>query len=173
MTLTQYYFRHSGYLDPAHTESVAASFTPSYQQMVRPQERTAFPRLRSIKRVAARTVTRTTHRFLSCSASQRNATKKWGLMWKVVTSRHRAHELVHLELIPLRSTNPLSSNSRTSQRILPSPLRMSCSPKPTNRPVDCPLVLLPLAQILEVVNSSILARSVIMTFNNDHLLNIF
>ena len=141
--------------------------------MVRPQEQTVSPRPRSIKRVAARTVTRTMHRFLYCSASQRSAIKKWGLMWKVVTSRHRAHELVHLELIPLRSTNPLSSSSRTSQRILPSPLRMSCSLKPTNRPVDCPLVLLLLDQILGVVSSSILARSVILTFNNDHLLIFF
>ncbi len=137
-----YTFRPSGYPVPAHTESVAASYTLSYQQMVRPQERKAFLRPRSIKHVAARTVTRTTHRFLSYSASQRSVTKKLcRLMWKLVTSLHRARELVHLELIPLRSTNPLSSSSRTSQRIPRSLLKVFCSLKLTSRLVGCPLVL--------------------------------
>jgi hypothetical protein len=142
-------------------ENAVASYTPNYQQTAQLQELTVSPHRRSIKRAAVLTAIRMMLLFLYCSVSLPSATRKCPRpVRKLPTQPHRVHEPVLSELIRRRSTNRLSSSSRISRRIRRSPLKVLCSLRPTTPLVGYRLVLLLLAQTLEVVSLLISVRSV-------------
>ena len=99
--------RPFGYPVHVRTESVAVSYIPNCQQTVQLRELRVFLRLMSTKRAVALIVTRTTHLFLSCSASLLSATRKSPRLQLKQHSRSRhVPELALSELIPRHSINP-------------------------------------------------------------------